>query len=47
MNRFKKTVKKQNATSGYISMPASEIDKEYYVLSKKELELIIGKKVED
>jgi hypothetical protein len=46
LNRFKKTVKKLNNSTCYIAMPKSEEDKEYYVLTEKELELILGRKIE-
>ena len=47
LNRFIKTVKRQNNSAGYIAMPHSEIDKEYYVLTKTELEVILGRKLEN
>lgn len=43
LNRFKKTVKKLNNTGAYINMPKSEIDKEYYVLTQSELDMLRGK----
>ena len=46
LNRFVKTVKKQNSSSGYISMPKSEIGKDYYVITAKELEILLGRKLE-
>ena len=46
LNRWKKTVKKLNNTSGYIPMPKDEIDKEYIVMTEAELKLVLERKLE-
>lgn len=47
MNITTKEVKTLNATSGYIQMPKSEVGKEFLVLTQKELEFLLGRKLEE
>lgn len=47
LNRWKKEVKKQNNSAGYIAMPASEIGKQWIVMTEAELELLLGRKLKN
>lgn len=46
LDRWIKTVKKLNSTSCYIPMPKSEEGREYIVMTKSELKLILERKLD-